>query len=141
MPKFDSSTIGGSLDFDFTGWGGSKGTVPEPSRPAVNKLLKKVQNSFKDLGLVDENSGDSTTPDQVRATMDKIEDEALFEKMTEAMTAAVADVCGGTPSLEELTALPYRPFMGFFGFLMGNLVDPEGLRSGTSNSPRRLTSA
>jgi hypothetical protein len=140
MPKFDSSSIGGELDFDFTKWGGKAGTVPEPSRPAVNKLMKKIQSDFKKLGMVGEEDDESTTPGEIADRMNKIDDEELFETMANNITDAVAELCGGTPSLKELQALPYRPFMGFFGFLVGNLMNPEASKPGTNNSPRRLTS-
>lgn len=140
MPKFDGGSIGGSLEYDLTEWGGGPGIVPEPSRPAVNKMMKAVQSSFKELGLADVTGGDSTTPNEIADTMNKIEDDEVFEKMTTRMTESVAELCGGKPSLHDLQALPYRPFMGFFGWLMGNLMDPELNKPGTDSSPRRLRS-
>jgi hypothetical protein len=140
MPKFNAESIGGELEFDFSPWGGPVGVVPEPSRIAVNSLMKKIQADFKELGLVDEDDDDSTTPGEIADRMNKVDDEKLFEKMAANITEAVAEVCGGTPSLKVLEALPYRPFMGFFGFLVGNLMNPEASKPGTNISPRRLTS-
>jgi hypothetical protein len=145
MPKFDEESIGGELEYKFTKWLDEKfkdrvGVVPEPSRPAVNALMKKVQGNFKEMGLVDESDDDSTTPSEIADRMNKIVDDDLFEKMATKITEAVAEVCGGKPSLETLMALPYRPFMGFFGFLVGNLMNPEASKPVTSTSPRRLTS-
>lgn len=142
MPKFDASTIGGDIEYDFSKWGGPAGVVPEPPRNAVSKLMKTVSTAFKEMGLRDEDADDeSLTPNDVVNTMAKAEedDEELFEKLTEKLTDALAEVCAGSPSRDALAALPYRPFMGFFGYLIGNLTNPEGTRPGTSNS-RRLRS-
>lgn len=140
MPKFDADSIGGDLEYDFTKWGGPKGVVPEPPRAAVNGMMKKISSAFKEVGLRDEDADDeSLTPDQVASTMDKVEDEEMFEKLNDHLLGALADVCGGSPTREQLDALPYRPFMGFFGYLIGNLTNPEGSTPGTKSS-RRLRS-
>jgi hypothetical protein len=128
------------LEYDFRPWDGPAGVVPEPSRIAVNSLMKKIQSDFKELGIVDAEEDDSTTPGEIADRMNKLHDEELFEKMAANITEAVAEVCGGSPSLKVLEALPYRPFMGFFGFLVGALMNPEASKPGTNNSPRRLTS-
>jgi hypothetical protein len=145
MPKFDIDSIGGELEYDFTKWLGSGsdyvGVVNEPSRTAVNDLMKRIQQAFKETGIVDSADDDSTTPGEIADRMNKIDDDELFETMADKITDAVAVACGGRPALETLKALPYRPFMGFFGFLVGNLMNPEGSKPVTNNSPRRLTSA
>jgi hypothetical protein len=145
MPKFDEGSIGGELEYKFTKWLDESykdrvGVVPEPSRPAVNSLMKRIQNDFKEMGIVDNEDGGSTTPGEIADRMNKIDDDALFETLAIKITEAVADVCNGTPSLKTLMALPYRPFMGFFGFLVGNLMNPEASKPDSNNSPRRLTS-
>lgn len=141
MPKFDASSIGGDLEYDFSKWGGPTGVVPEPPRSGVNKLMKRISKAFKETGLRDEDADDdSLTPDEVASTMDKVEDEEIFEKLNLELLEALADICAGSPSREALDALPYRPFMGFFGYLIGNLTNPEGSRPGTNSSQRRLRS-
>jgi hypothetical protein len=140
VPTFDDSTIGGELAYDFTKWNGPKGTVPEPPRFAVNRLLRKVDETFKDLGLKDTDDTSELGVDDVADTMNKIDDEEKFVKLQEALLDALAELCDGNPSREVLEALPYRPFQGFFGYLIGNLTNPEVSVSGTSNSQRRLKS-
>lgn len=141
MPKFDATSIGGDLEYDFSRWGGPTGVVPEPPRAAVNTLMKNISQAFKDAGLRDETEeDDSLTPEEVESTMNKVEDEEIFEKLSIQLLDALAKICAGSPSREVLEALPYRPFMGFFGYLIGNLTNPEGSKPGTNNSPRRLRS-
>lgn len=140
MPTFNADSIGGDIDYDFTKWGGPKGTVPEPTRAAVNKMMKDVTKAFKDAGLGPETAeGEVLSPEQVADTMNKVEDDEMFEKLTEVLLDVLAEVCGGSPSKEALAALPYRPFQGFFGYLIGNLTNPEASAPGT-NSSRRLRS-
>lgn len=145
MPKFNADTIGGELEYDFSPWlskefSDRRGVVPEPSRAAVNDLMRKIQSNFKELGLANEDDDDSTTPAEIADRVSKIADDEMFEKIAEAINAAVGELCAGTPSVDTIEALPYRPFMGFFGFIVGNLMNPEASKPGTNNSPRRLTS-
>lgn len=141
MPKFDASSIGGDLEYDFTTWGGPKGIVPEPPRAAVNGMLKSISSSFKEVGLRDDDESDEVlTPDEVADTMNKVEDDEMFEKLNAKLLDALTEVCGGSPSREALDKLPYRPFMGFFGYLIGNLTNPEESKPGTANSQKRLRS-
>lgn len=171
MPKFSSSTIGGRIEYDFREWGGPEGVVPEPPRMAVKKFMSGVQKIFKDLGLKedsessDENEEELISPNELVNTMNDIDDEEIFERLTEGITGEMAILCGatrmeketgekneqgfpvvefeysgGSPSYDVLKALHYRPFMGFFGYLMEHLMNPEVSRSDTTQSPRRLRS-
>jgi hypothetical protein len=139
MPKFDAGSIGGAIEYDFTEWGGSAGVVPEPSRRAVKKFMDDIQKGFKEIGLRDKDDPDTTTPDEVVDTMNNIEDDEVFQRTADMLTKAVAEICDGSPSYEDLANLHYRPFMGFFGYLIGELMNPEVSRSDTKNS-RRLRS-
>ena len=154
MPRFDASSLGGDLDYDFTKWGGKSGTVPEPSRFAAKRFFKDVQRVFKELDIAPDGDADTTSPDQIVEVMNAIDDEEMFDKLTDGVTDCLARLCGGeekkdgesvvwtggSPTHQELTALDYRPFMGFFGYLMSNLMNPELQASGMKNSPARLRS-
>ena len=156
MPKFDGSSLGGDLAYDFTAYGHPEiqGVVPEPSRFAAKRFFKEVQQVFKSLNVAEDESADTTSPDEIVRVMNKIDDEEMFDKLTEGVTDALARLCGGElkgegedarwvggrPSHEQLTALGYRPFMGFFGYLMQNLMNPELQAPASMNSPVRLRS-
>lgn len=165
MPKFSAETIGGMIEYDFTQWGGPKGIVAEPSKFAVKKFMKDTQAVFKSLRVVPEDAPDDISPNELVDTMNAIEDEELFERLTVGITECMAEVCGavkieretaekneqgfpvevvtwegGSPSHAALSALHYRPFMGFFGYLMQNLMSPEVYRPDTNDSPKRLRS-
>ena len=165
MPKFDGSSIGGKIEYDFTEWGGPSGFVEEPSKFAVKKFLKDVQTVFKELKLAADEEAESTSPDEIVKVMNDVDDEKVFDDLTAGINNALAELCGarllkqetgeinadgfpvvnevwegGSPSHATLTALAYRPFMGFFGYLMENLMNPELSRAGTNSSPRQLRS-
>ena len=152
MPKFDGDSLGGDLAYDFTAYGHPDivGTVPEPSRFAAKRFFKEVQIVFKNLDIAPDKEADSTSPDQIVEVMNAIDDEEMFDKLTDGITDCLARLCGGeerdggwfggSPSHKQLTALGYRPFMGFFGYLMQNLMNPELQAPATKNSPVRLRS-
>lgn len=156
MPKFDGDSLGGDLAYDFTAYGHPEiqGVVPEPSRFAAKRFFKEVQQIFKSMNVA-KSEGDTTSPDEIVEVMNAIDDEEMFDKLTEGITNALARLCGGeeeagpstanvwvggSPTHDELTALGYRPFMGFFGYLMQNLMNPELQASATTRSPVRLKS-
>jgi hypothetical protein len=152
VPRFDGDSLGGDLAYDFTAYGHPDivGTVPEPSRFAAKRFFKEVQQVFKSLDIAKDKEADTTSPDQIVEVMNAVDDEELFDKLTEGITDCLAKLCGGeekdgqwsggSPSHAQLTALGYRPFMGFFGYLMQNLMNPELQAPGTKNSPVRLRS-
>ena len=153
MPQFDGSSLGGDLAYDFTAFGHPEivGVVPEPSRFAAKRFFKEVQYVMKSLNVA-KSEGDTTSPDEIVEVMNAIDDEEMFDKLTDGITDCLARLCGaelkgegedaqwvgGQPTHKQLTALGYRPFMGFFGYLMQNLMNPELQASGTKNSPVRL---
>lgn len=154
MPKFDGKSLGGDLQYDFTDYGHPEiqGIVPEPSRFAAKRFFKEVQQVFKKLELVDkDDESESASPDQIVDIMNKVDDEALFDDLTDGITDCLARLCGGeqtadgtwkggSPTHDQLLALGYRPFMGFFGYLMQNLMNPELQAPATTSSPVRLRS-
>lgn len=152
MPKFDGNSLGGDLAYDFTAYGHPEvvGVVPEPSRFAAKRFFKEVQLVFKSMNVAEDKEADTTSPDEIVRIMNKIDDEEMFDKLTEGVTDALSRLCGGeerdgqwvggAPTHDQLTALGYRPFMGFFGYLMQNLMNPELQAPGTTTSPVRLRS-
>jgi hypothetical protein len=142
MPEFNGKSLGGDLRYDFSDFGHPdiKGVVPEPSRFAVKKFLRDVQAAFKSLKLAADDAPEQASPDDIVNTMNKIDDEELFDKLTESITDALAELCGGSPTRDQLERLGYRPFMGFFGYLMENLMNPELSRPGIRNSQVALRS-
>lgn len=147
MPKFDASTIG-DVEYDFTVWKGcrgshyegrpidDKGIVPEPSRDLVSRTMKAITAAFKenDINNVDEN------PDSVVKVMEKLEDDAMFMKLSDELLDAIAELCDGAPTRDSLESLGWRRFMAFFGYVMRELMSPEVEKPSTNESSVRLRS-
>ena len=118
MGAFTADTAGiEALDYDFTGFvtpGTGEpcqgaGTIPEPSGDQLEEFtdfLEKLSKQYED------SQKDGAAPLDQKA-------------MLEATIAATAKFCSGTPSEDQLRALPVRAFRGFFGWLQGQFAGPK----------------
>jgi len=112
MP-FDKDAVA-LLDFDFTGipredGGGfltEKGVVIEPSETRINAFTAK----FTELGVRVKTAGENT-PDGVNTYRE--------------MQTAIIELCGGTPSDNEIRQLSPRYLVAFFRWLMRELQPPK----------------
>jgi hypothetical protein len=126
MPKFDAGQLAESLEFDFRGAGvDAHGTIPEPSDKQIGTYLDEVATAFKKIGevagLANLNTGD---PQAMLAALEKI-DATQFVAVLDDISKAAAKLCGGTPSLVQIRALPLRVRQHFFRYLQEEIVRPE----------------
>jgi hypothetical protein len=91
--------------------------------------MKEITNCFREVGF--ENVSDSV--EGITEVMNKIDEEEVFEKLANSLSEIIAKLCQDRPSLETLEKLPYRPFMAFFGFLLGEVMSPEASKPDSSN--------
>lgn len=120
MATFDANSVG-SIGYDFSTWEGPAGTVPEPSDSQIDELMTDIRAAMKKYDLeVDEQ-------DQASDLTEKMDQagEGFFTEMQEDLIKAYAKVCSQNPSEKVLRALPYRVRNKFFGYLMGELTNPE----------------
>jgi len=112
MP-FDKDAVA-LLDFDFPGipredGGGfltEKGVVSEPSETRINAFSAK----FTELGAQIKTAGENT-PEGVNTYRE--------------MQTAIIELCGGTPSDNEIRQLSPRYLVAFFRWLMRELQPPK----------------
>lgn len=139
---FNAAEVLEPLDYDFTSFNGPdgkplpKGTVPEPSSGAVKayframKDLAKEARRFKDiekkLGNIDEISDEELA--ERMATVDEAEEGA--DELQRNQKVALAGLCSDNPSLEVLEALPFRIFMAFNKWLIGE-INPKTAAPGS----------
>jgi hypothetical protein len=143
LPKFDASSIE-ECEYDFTGIRSvhtgefiqDKGVVPEPSRQLVSDTMKLISASIKDVTGKEVDP----TPGAVTELLETIEDDDVFERMSEGMFTALVDFCRGHPTRESLDALPWNRFMAFFGYLMENMLSPEASTPAVKQPLRTLKS-
>lgn len=119
---FDASTAVEPLDYDFTHFASrdpvladAKGVIDEPSDEAVQKMQRQFAEATK--AFRDASSGDGPPLAEL--------DRDVFEASETAILEAVAEVCNGSPSREQLAALPYRHKRRFLTWLQRQLMNPE----------------
>lgn len=142
MPKFDASSVS-DVEYDFTGWMGTKGsvyagvpiddsgTIPEPSPDMVSQAMKRFSGAFKNVGIEEDVAENAQA---VADAMKKVNSEDTFKLMADELMDALAELCDGAPRRESLEALGWRRFMAFIGYVMGELMSPEVLKSDTSTT-------
>jgi hypothetical protein len=141
MPKFDAADVVESLEWDFTAAGvKAKGVTPEPSDTQIGAFLdglKKLFEASKDMISAEL---ENPTPEQMLEAMSQVTGDAFVKLMADT-AGLFADLCSGSPSKDQLLALPMRIRVHFFGYVQGEVVNPEvGTGAGTAQV-RNLRSA
>lgn len=126
MAGFDAATAVEPMDYDFTKYKAGKGTVPEPS----NDDMKSFQQEFATIMR----RGQQLNVSEDEALKMSEEDFTAFQKQAdevgEELDAALAKLCQGQPSLDQLKKLPFRVKTAFSRWLMDQM-SPEGGAAGT----------
>lgn len=129
MAKFNAGTAVESMDYDFTDFGGSTGTIPEPTSTLVDGFFSRVkalaQEVRSNLGGNVEDLSETEAADAL-ASMDGLGMEDYERNLAEA----ISDLCQSKPSVEELMLLPFRVRAAFMQWLIGQLR-PEAPRPAT----------
>jgi hypothetical protein len=114
------------LDYDFTFFKDkipelavAKGTIPEPSDTAVQRMQRKLVEATKKFVP----SGAPGAPTTAAAMADLPED--AFEQAETVILDAIAELCAGSPTREQLAVLPYRHKRKFIAWLQRQLMNPE----------------
>lgn len=128
---FDAGTVKRpqALSYDFTAVGvDAKGEIPEPTQGQIDDF----QDVFKGL------SGLNLTD----VDLESVPDLAGLP----ALSRMVADLCSGTPSQDELKALPASIFDAFWGYVAAGFFTADApnraqRRNGTKPSRAAKTTA
>lgn len=123
---FDLSKQVRALDYNLGN--GVRGTVPEPSRKAVNRFNTRIADNLSVIGKDRPMPGDTEAIARLYSELTEDDLNAISEENLDA----VAEVCDGSPSREELDAMGHRGFHAFLGWLSGEL-NPESSRLATTN--------
>lgn len=125
---FNAETAVSKLDWDFTTFvPDAKGVTPEPSVDQAEAFLSAMRD------LAAEADADDDTGEGDRPVLSDQEALAKFEGMSsekmralsEKLIGAFADVCSNNPTREQITALPYRQQQAFFGYIYGQILNPQ----------------
>lgn len=157
MAKFIPAEFVEALEYDFTQYGGSAGTIEEPSTGTVNKFFKNMKNMVKEVKSLQKTV-------QSLGQIEEMDDDALVEQMSkideaeagasdfqQKTTEYLAELCGaerqhnpdweerglpkytivgGSPSVEDLGKLPYRVLQAFSQWLIKE-IQPKKTTPGT----------
>lgn len=130
MAKFDLSEALETLDYDFSPHGtprksGPHGIVPEPSTGQI-EAFTRIMRALVGPMMADQEAAQNMTPTEIAAKLaDVDEDEAEAREKIDALTQAIADLCSGQPSAEDIKSLPFRGRQAFFGWVVGTFLDPN----------------
>ena len=156
MAKFDAGAQVERLEYDFTAYAGPKGMIPEPSTETINEYfnrtktlmqgMQEIRNLTKDIDL------DEMTEEQVNEVLAKLGEEDPGKLSAELMLKTkqnIAILCGGkameppegspegtlpvfsggSPTYEEIEALPPRVFNAFQVWLVGEVTPKKAARA------------
>lgn len=118
MPGFTAATANDDYAYDFTDAAGPKGRIPMPSTEAVRKFREALYAAETAVTGIEVDS--VTTEEQATeyskrlALLTSAERDRLFDGNLDA----VAGVCDGHPTREEIDALPMPVKVGFVNHVM-----------------------
>lgn len=131
---FDAGKAVDALDYDFTAYvDDAKGTIPEPRQAQVDALFDALREV-----VVASGAEAGATPEAIISGLAGLPEDVV-KAQSEAMLDALAAFCQGTPSREEIEALPVRPLQAFVGWLVGQLEDPG--KGATQRAPATANGA
>lgn len=134
MAGFNAGEVVDALDYDFTAVGGPKGTIPEPDDTRIEKFRKALGGIVAET-LKARESAQASVAETGELTADTLlsalESADLTAQLGRAVDA-VADLCQGSPTRDQIEALPWRHKQAFFAWLVGQLLDPTPRTPATS---------
>lgn len=108
---------------------GVKGVVPEPSPKSVNRFRHRIAENVRATGRDVGDRSDIENLLKVLASLNEDDLNAIYEENLDA----VAELCDGSPTREQIASLGHRGFQAFLGWIGAELVNPEGKRPATSS--------
>jgi hypothetical protein len=141
MSGFDAAEIvpEDDLAFDFTKYDGPEGTIPEPTRELLDAYWERMRDDAETAGLdrdkilEAERLGGVQTPEGRVAIVEAYAsaDPEKLKEMPHHRIAAVAELCQGAPSKDQIEALPYRVQEAFVAWLMEKFSRPPTTNGST----------
>lgn len=131
---FDAGQFG-TLRYDFKAYGGVQGIIPDPSDTKIEEFMRGMRDAAQEFST-EEVDVDNLTAEELQELM--ADDSNLrIKDAQDTMMGLLGELCDGSPSKEQLLALPLRVRMRFTRWLQEKLLDPESDAAGTT--PSRVT--
>lgn len=145
MAGFDAGSAVEPMDWDFSKFGAGKGTVPEPSDVEIDRFMRQYQvlatqvirsaeaqtnQQLQELIERRAKEDDPDSPEKPLTLEQSVEvmkqvDLGNSAEIANAMLDLIITITKGQPSREQLMALPHRVRGAFYGWLIGQLTNPD----------------
>jgi hypothetical protein len=140
MPGFVAEGVVERLDYDFRPYVNASGTIPEPTDKRIELFLKGIKQLYTDAKAATPAIEADASPAGLINALDMLDPEATVKVMT-GMSEVYAELCGGTPTVDEINQLPMRVRTVFFAWLQGEVMAPEAVTPGGNGQVRALPTA
>lgn len=138
MPGFNAGSVVEPLDYDFNPYIKAEGVIKEPTDKQIGGLLASIKDLGKkitaDAGIDGLNTED---PFAVMLALENLDPDVFVTVMGD-MAATFSELCSGHPTKTQILGLPLRVRMGFYTWLMSEVINPEastGAGSGATPTP------
>lgn len=126
------------LSYDFTKYvPDCSGTIPEPSTLQIERFQRAVRSALAPALSAIEDAKDPVKRQaaiQHALSAPSDDDEKAAKKAHKDMLTSCAALCSNSPTVEQITGLPYRGQQIFVGWLVGKFLSSgESLAPATSN--------
>lgn len=127
---FDAESAVEPMDYDFSKYGGSAGTIPEPSNDQISAYQRALIRIWRPAAEAQAAAATMTEAERLQAAIAESEKEGQDAQQIAEYIQELAAVCSNQPSVEDITRLPYRVRVAFQAWLLGEL----GPKAATSDS-------
>lgn len=134
MGTFNAATAVEELDYDFEKYDAGKGVIPEPTTGQLSAYfneIREIANRARELQAASKRisnkdaDGEDTVTDEEAQEIIAAMDNFSLETFQQEMAGAVARLCSDSPSMDQLSKLPYRVLQAFIKWISGEFR-PEG---------------
>lgn len=121
-----------ALTYDFTAYKGESGVIPEPTDTQITTFRRSVKAALAPvMDLAKRAKGMSE--DDVQAMVIAGGDDTISDELWQQIIDAVGVLCGGSPSADQINALPGRVKTAFAGWITGIFLQPKALTPDTNS--------
>lgn len=149
---FDASVAVPALEWDFRAYGAGEGTSPEPSDVMIERFRRKylrMMTAIKEqvqltAAQLEQDDSEVSIPrllsiaESVKAMNEITGDDEVAATINRQMCQITSEVLSGQPSPDQIQALPLRVRAAFFGWVIGQVLNPESYAAVTRPSLRAV---
>lgn len=137
MAGFQAEGVVEALDWDFNPYVQASGRIPEPTDTQIGDFLAGIKAVVKEVESDIPSDIDLTDPTALLTAMNDLDPAKMIEQMGK-MCAVYSAACSGTPTVEQIQALPMRVRTIFFNWFQGEVMSPEAVSPGGNGQVRTL---